>query len=132
MGITAGPSYTTDQGFVLSPIYLNIGSVTIQATEDSQPLGAIFNIFGYKSYQDRLSGNQPINLPYSLSVIQTTIDYKDAFRQSVFGLAYDIIAARWQSAGYTTENVLEPGQPLPKQYIYDSSGLDIDGNPPPA
>ena len=131
MGITAGPTYTTDEGFVLSPIYLHIHFVNIEATEDTQPLNAIFKLAAFKSYEDRLAGKEEIHLPSNLSTVVTTIDPKDAFRQSVFGLAYDIVKTAWVAEGYTVENVLEPGQPLARQYVFDVSGLDIDGLPPP-
>jgi len=31
MGITAGPSYTTTEGFVVSPIYLHVTTLTVMS-----------------------------------------------------------------------------------------------------
>lgn len=127
MGLNVLTSYTTDQGFVISMLYLSIRYYTIRTQFNTRKLECTFKISAYKSYQDRETGAQTINLPYELSVINATILPIEFYRQSFFGVAYSIVKSRWNTQGYATADVLEPGQPSATQYIYDASGYNIDG-----
>lgn len=126
MGITAGPSYTTDQGFVVSPVYLSLTSYRFMRLPDAK-FQCVFSIQAFKSREDKKAGRAPLTIPTALSNAESFLTYADFYRQSMFAHGYDAAKRLWQSAGFTVEDVQEPGQPGATQYIYDASGYTIDG-----
>lgn len=126
MGITAGPSYVTEQGFVVSPVYLSLTSYRFQRVPDGK-FQSVFTVQAYKSREDKAAGRAPLNLPGYLANAECILQYADFYRKSIFALGYDAAKAAWQAAGFVVEDILEPGQPGPSEYIYNSSGFDIDG-----
>ena len=126
MGITAGPSFTTEQGFVVSPLYLCVNYYRLMSLPEGHTQCA-FGVQGFRSRDDKKAGRQPVALPPVLSMIESTASPDDFFRMSIQGLAYAAIKARWTSMGYTISDVYEAGQATASQYIYDASGYNVDG-----
>ena len=108
MGITAGPTYITDHGFVISPLYLSINNIRLNFVGNGS-YQCICNIQGFKSKEDKVAGRQAINIPHYLALMDslTTSDQLT----NIFDFAYKIIKARWSAAGYQVDNVYDPGQP---------------------
>lgn len=119
-------SYTTESGFVLSPGYLSVTSFRLLICPDGA-IQCAFAVQLYKSREDKHVGFSPIPLPISLATAECFIVWKDLYRQSLFGNAYDAVKRRWQSEGYSLQDVYEPGQPTATQYTYDLTGYNIDG-----
>ena len=126
MGVTAGPSYTTETGFTVSPLYLRINFFRLLNVTDSV-IQASFGIQAYRSLPDQESNHAPIALPLYLSTAEIFITPTDLLRQSLYGIAYGALKLRWAAEGYTMTDVFEEGQPRPHQYVYDASGFNIDG-----
>lgn len=126
MGIIAGPSFTTEQGFTLTALYLSINFYRFLTTTDGK-MQCVFGVQAFKSRDDKLSGKQPINLGPHLSTVETFTPHADFYRQSLHGVAYSALKSRWGNEGYTLTDVHETGQPSATQYIYDSAGFNIDG-----
>ena len=49
MGLTVGPSYTTDEGFVLPAMYLTIDSFRLVRTLSNDVFGCTFTVAAYQS-----------------------------------------------------------------------------------
>jgi hypothetical protein len=108
MGITAGPTYITDHGFVISPLYLSINNIRLNFVGNGS-YQCICNIQGFKSKEDKVAGRQPINIPHYLALMDTVTTSEQL--TNIFDFAYKIIKARWSAAGYQVDNVYDPGQP---------------------
>ena len=126
MGITAGPSYTTEQGFVISPLYLSITNMRFNLLPQNT-FQAIFTVQAYKSREDKHMGRAPISIPSHLQLAENFIHAKDFYRKSVYQLGYEAAKIRWALSGYSLQDIFEEGQPHGTQYIYDVSGFNIDG-----
>lgn len=126
MGITAGPSYTTEQGFVISPLYLSITNMRFNLLPGNT-FQSIFTVQAFKSREDKHQGRAPITLPSHLQLAESFIQAKDFYRKSVYQMGYEAAKTRWAISGYSLTDVFEPGQPHGTQYIYDASGFNIDG-----
>ena len=126
MGLTAGPSFTTEQGFTLTTLYLSINFYRFLTTTDGR-MQCVFGVQAFKSRDDKLSGRQPINLGPHLSTVETFVPQSDFYRLSLQGVAYNAVKSRWANEGFTVADVQEGGQPAATQYIYDSNGFNIDG-----
>ena len=126
MGITAGPSFTTEQGFEVSPLYLSVNYYRLMTLPEGQTQCA-FGVQGFRSREDKKAGRQPVVLPPALAMVESIAAPLDFFRLSIQGVAYAAIKARWNSLGYTISDVYESGQPTATQYVYDASGFNIDG-----
>jgi hypothetical protein len=108
MGITAGPTYITDHGFVISPLYLSINNIRLNFVGNGS-YQCICNVQGFKSKEDKVAGRQPINIPHYLALMDT-VTTSDQLT-NIFDFAYKIIKARWSAAGYQVDNVYDLGQP---------------------
>ena len=53
MGILVGPTYNTDEGFIISWMYLDIQSLRFVTTLSGNTLSAVFVVSAYKSVEDR-------------------------------------------------------------------------------
>lgn len=126
MGITAGPSYTTEQGFVISPLYLSITNMRFNLLPGGT-FQTIFTVQAFKSREDKHLGRAPIPLPSHLELAESFIQSKDFFRKSVFQIGYEAAKVRWAISGYVLNDVFEEGQPGGAEYIYNSTGFNIDG-----
>jgi hypothetical protein len=126
MGITAGPTYVTDQGFEVSPVYLSLNSYRFQRLPDGK-FQCVFGIQAFKSRDDKVAGRAPLNLPTYLSVAESFLGSLDFYRKSIFAHGYDATKKRWQSSGYTVTDIHEPGQIGDFEYIYNAQGYDVDG-----
>lgn len=107
MGITAGPTYITDHGFVISPLYLSINNIRLNFVGNGS-YQCICNVQGFKSKEDKVAGRQPISIPHYLALMDTVTT--SAQLTNIFDFAYKIIKARWSAAGYQVDNVYDPGQ----------------------
>ncbi len=126
MGITAGPTYVTDQGFEVAPVYLSLNSYRFQRLSDGK-FQCVFGIQGFKSREDKVAGRAPLNLPAYLSVAESFLGILDFYRKSIFAHGYDAAKRRWQDAGYVVEDIHEEGQIENFEYIYNATGWDVDG-----
>jgi hypothetical protein len=109
MGITAGPSYTTDEGFVISPLYLSVNSMRFTVTADGD-LHCVYTVKGYKSRADKKAGRNAINLPQNLSLMDTFVGSSVLATQNMYTVTYLAIKRTWGLAGFQVEDVHEPGQ----------------------
>ena len=126
MGIIAGPSFTTEQGFTLTTLYLSVNFYRFLTSQDGR-MQCVFGVQAFKSREDKLSGRQPINLGPHLSTVESFVSQSDFYRKSVHGVAYSALKSRWASEGFTLQDVYESAQPGETQYVYDSNGFNIDG-----
>jgi hypothetical protein len=126
MGIIAGPSFVTEQGFVLSNLYISVNFYRFLTTSDGR-IQYVFGVQAFKSREDKLAGRQPIHLSTNLSTVEGFLYQIDFYRKSLQGLAYDAVKSRWASEGYVVEDIYEPSQPSSIEYIYNSQGYGIDG-----
>ena len=110
MGITAGPSYTTDEGFVISPLYLSVNSMRFTVTADGD-LHCVYTVRGYKSRADKKAGRNAINLPQNLSLMDTFVNSSVLASQNMYTVTYLAIKRTWGLAGFQVDDVIEPGQP---------------------
>ena len=110
MGITAGPSYTTDEGFVISPLYLSVNSMRFTVTADGD-LHCVYTVRGYKSRADKKAGRNAINLPQNLSLMDTFVNSSVLATQNMYTVTYLAIKRTWGLAGFQVDDVIEPGQP---------------------
>jgi len=126
MGITVGP-YTTDEGFVLSAMYLSVDSFRLVKTLSRDVLGCTFTVSAYQSRDSFRGGASSIKIPQHLANCEMFIRPNDFYSQTIYGLAYQRIKEVWESQGYTITDVHEPQQPSPTTYIYDASGYNFAG-----
>jgi hypothetical protein len=110
MGITAGPSYTTDEGFVISPLYLSVNSMRFTVTADGD-LHCVYTVRGYKSRADKKAGRNAINPPQNLSLMDTFVNSSVLANQNMYTVTYLAIKKTWGLAGFQVDDVIEPGQP---------------------
>ena len=67
MGLTVGPSYTTDEGFVLPAMYLTIDSFRLVRTQSNDVFGSTFTVAAYQSRDSFHGGSRPIKIPQHLA-----------------------------------------------------------------
>lgn len=107
MGITAGPSFTTDSGLVIGYLYLSIHSLRCVVTQDGD-LQLIFLIKAYKSREDKKMGRSDIPLPQNLCSYDTFIKVPDV--SNLFDIAYKMVRSHWAFVGYDVNNIFEATQ----------------------
>ena len=107
MGITAGPTFTTDSGLVIGYLYLSIHSLRCVVTQDGD-LQFIFLIKGYKSREDKKLGRSDISLPQNLCSFDTFIQVSDV--SNLFDIAYRMVKSRWAVVGYDVNDIFEATQ----------------------
>jgi hypothetical protein len=127
MGLLVGPTYTTDQGFVIEWMYLSVNSFRYLTTLDGSNLTSLYICSGYKSRDDMVNGIAPVTLPNYLCTAETVVSPSDFYSQTPYEMAYSNFSNIWTSAGYEVQNSLEPGQPPLYTYIFDSNGYDFRG-----
>jgi hypothetical protein len=110
MGITAGPSYTTDEGFVISPLYLSVNSMRFTVTNDGD-LHCVYTVKGYKSRADKKAGRNAINLPQNLALMDSFVGSSVLATENMYTVTYNAIKRTWGLAGFQVDDVHEPGQP---------------------
>ena len=127
MGITVGPSYTTDEGFVLTAMYLTVDSFRLVKTLSRDVFGCTFTVSAYQSRDSFHGGASSIKIPQHFANCEMFVRPDDFYSQTIYGLAYQRIKEVWESQGYTITDVHEPNQPTPTTYIYNSSGYNFAG-----
>ena len=109
MGITAGPTYISEHGFAISPLYLSINNMRLSLTSGGD-FQCVFTVQGFKSHADKKAGRQPISLPQHLSLIDTFTNPTVFSTGNIFDFAYKTIKARWGSSGYEVNDLYDYGQ----------------------
>lgn len=127
MGLTAGPTYTTAEGFEISPLYLSVSGFRFLQIQGTLKYHSVVYVEGFKSREDKYAGRKPIVLPANLSNAEGFVTMMDFIRKGAFGVFYDIVKKAWTQEGYVVEDVVEMGQCTPGNYVYDCSGFDVDG-----
>ncbi len=127
MGLTAGPTYTTAEGFEISPLYLSVSGFRFLQVQGTLNYQSVVYVEGFKSREDKYAGRKPIVLPANLSNAEGFVTMIDFIRKGAFGVFYDIVKKVWSQAGYVVEDVVEMGQCKPQDYVFDCSGFNVDG-----
>jgi hypothetical protein len=127
MGLTAGPTYTTAEGFEISPLYLSVSGFRFLQVQGTLNYQSVVYVEGFKSREDKYAGRKPIVLPANLSNAEGFVTMIDFIRKGAFGVFYDIVKKVWAQAGYVVEDVVEMGQCKPQDYVFDCSGFNVDG-----
>lgn len=125
MGIEVGPTYTTEQGFQVSPLYVSVTTFRLLLTPDGVTYHCMFEFQGYKSREDKQAGRSAIPLPRQHSFAETLINYRDFIRYDIFELAYKV--AKNAFGGYTVSDVYEPNQVNASTFCFNAQGIDMDG-----
>lgn len=125
MGIEVGPTYTTEQGFQLSPLYVSVTTFRFLLTPDGVTYHCIFEFQGYKSREDKRAGRSALSLPRQHSHVETMFNTREFQRYDIFELAYRV--AKQAFAGYTVQDVYEPNQVNGSTFCFNAQGVDIDG-----
>lgn len=119
-------NYTTDQGFVVSELYIQVSCIRMLKTMSGPTYGMVYMSQAFKSQSDMFSGASPITIPPYLANVEQFLTADDFYNQTIFGFAYGAIKAAWQNAGYTVFDWY-PSPPTPTTYIYDCSGYNFQG-----
>jgi hypothetical protein len=127
MGLTAGPTYTTEEGFEISPLYLSVSGFRFLQLSGSLNYQAVVYVEGFKSREDKYAGRKPIALPAYLANAEGFVSTLDFIRKGAFGVFYHIVKQVWTQAGYTVEDIKEMGQCDPQDFVFDCSGFNVDG-----
>jgi len=127
MGITVGPSYTTDEGFTLSSMYLSVESFRLIKTLSNDVFGCTFTVGAYQSRESLYGKASSIKIPQHLANCEMFVRPADFYSQTLYGLAYQRIKEVWEAQGYTITDVHESSQPTPTSFIYDSEGYTFAG-----
>lgn len=127
MGLTAGPTYTTAEGFEISPLYLSVSGFRFLQVQGSNRYHSVVFVEGFKSREDKYLGRKAIQLPANLANAEGFVTMMDFLRKGAFGVFYDIVKTTWRNAGYVVEDVSEMNECKPEDYVYDCSGFNVDG-----
>lgn len=127
MGLTAGPLYTTAEGFEISPLYLSVSGFRFLQIQGSSQYHSVVYVEGFKSREDKYAGRKAIVLPANLANAEGFVSMMDFIRKGAFGVFYDIVRSAWVTSGYVVEDIVEMGQCKPSDYVYDCSGFTVDG-----
>lgn len=119
-------NYTTNQGFVVPQLYLQVNSIRMLKTLSGPTYGMSYSVLAYKSVEDKDAGVSPISLPNYLAYTEEYLNANDFYDQTIFGFAYGAVKKTWQNAGFTVEDYY-PSPPTPTTYIYDCSGYSFRG-----
>lgn len=119
-------NYTTNEGFLVPELYLQVNSIRMLKTLNGPNYGMAYSCLAYKSVQDKDSGASPISVPMYLTTVENYLTANDFYDQTIFGFAYDALKTAWQNAGYTVVDWY-PQPPTPTTYIYDCSGYNFKG-----
>ena len=125
MGIEVGPTYTTEQGFQVSPLYITVLTYRLLLTQDRVTYHCMFEFEGYKSREDKHAGRSPIPLPRQHSFAETMINYREFIRYDIFELAYKV--AKKVFSEYTVSDVYESNQVNASTFCFNAQGIDMDG-----
>ena len=109
MGLTVGPSYTTEYGIVISALYLSIDFMRFMIDSNGN-IQCTFTIQGFNSLVDKKNGRQSIHLPQNLAVITKSTRAGLLNKSSIYEFAYTAIKDLWVQTGYEINDVYEHGQ----------------------
>jgi hypothetical protein len=119
-------NYTTNEGFLVPELYLQVNSIRMLKTLNGPNYGMAYACLAYKSVDDKDAGASPITVPTYLCNVEEYLTADDFYDQTIFGFAYNAIKRAWQNAGYTVIDWY-PQPPTPTTYIYDCSGYNFRG-----
>ena len=125
MGIIV-ENYTTDQGFLVPQLYIQVSSIRMLKTMSGPNYGMVYSSLAYKSVDEMVAGASPIAIPIYLANVEQFLTADQFYDQTIFGFAYGAIKAAWENAGYTVIDWY-PQPPTPTTYIYDCSGYNFRG-----
>jgi len=109
MGLTVGPSYTTEYGIVISALYLSIDFMRFMIDTHGN-IQCTFTVQGFNSLADKKNGRQSIHLPQNLTVISKSTRATLLNSSSVYEFAYNAVKELWIQTGYEITDVYESGQ----------------------
>lgn len=127
MGLTAGPTYITDEGFEISPLYLSVSGFRFLQVQGSLRYHAVVYVEGYRTREDKYAGRKSIVLPAYLANAEGFVNTLDFIRKGAFGVFYTLVKSTWTTAGYVVHDVEEMNQCKPEDYVFDCSGFNLDG-----
>ena len=109
MGITVGPTFTTDSGFTVEGLYISIDTLRYTITPDND-VHSVFTVQAFKSRDDKKNGCKSITLPQYLKSFDTFLDKNTLQSGNIFTIAYEIVRRAWAMAGFMIVDIIEPGQ----------------------
>ena len=119
-------NYTTNEGFLVPELYIQVNSIRMLKTLSGPTYGMVYSSLAYKSVTDKDNGVSPLAIPTYLANVEEFLTADQFYNQTIFGFAYDAIKRAWQNAGYTVIDWY-PQPPTPTTYIYDCSGYSFQG-----
>lgn len=119
-------NYTTNEGFLVPQLYIQVNSIRMLKTFQGPNYGMYYSSLAYKSIEDKDSGASPIGIPGNLANVEQYLSANDFYDQTIFGFAYSALKANWETAGYVVQDYY-PQPPTPTTYIYDCSGYNFQG-----
>lgn len=124
MGVTIGPTYTTEHGIELTPMYISITNVRILPIGNGNfQLTYIFE--AYKSREIKKNGGSPIQLTYGMNISDVIIPASEFATSSIFSIGYQTLQGKFEN--YIIDPIFEPGQIKLDDYKYNADGFDING-----
>jgi len=126
MGVTISPTFVTREGYSIDALYLSVDSFRL-LNLGGKNYQCVFTVKAYVSRTAKLAGASSVSLPQNLEQIECVLSTVDFSRLTIYGQAYVALMRTWHNAGYTLTTVLESGEPLSNQFIYDYNGYNVDG-----
>ena len=83
MGFIVGPSYTTEQGIVISSLYLSVNFYRFIPLLNGT-MQCVIGLSAYLSRDDKYAGSEPFVIPVSLSTIDTNMSQLEFYRKSLY------------------------------------------------
>lgn len=127
MGILAGPSFITMEGFQIPGVYLTIETMEFKRVLKGSAYVASFRIHAYKDRENRIQGTNPLTLNNRLRYIEVPVSADAFYFKTPYAIGYEAIKAKWTKEGYTVSDVFEVGQKPATAFIYDTEGYDYHG-----
>lgn len=119
-------NYTTNEGFLVPELYLQVSSIRMLKTLTGPTYQMVYTSLAYKSVEDKNNGVSPLAIPVYLANVDEFLSADDFYDQTIFGFAYNAIKKAWENQGYTVVDYY-PNPPTPTTYIYDCSGYNFRG-----
>ncbi len=119
-------NYTTNEGFVVPELYIQVNCIRMLKTLSGPTYGMVYSSVAYKDVDAKENGSSPIQIPTYLANVEEFLTANDFYNQTIFGFAYDAIERAWQAQGFTVQDYY-PHPPTPTTYIYDCSGYNFQG-----
>ena len=91
MGIIV-ENYTTDQGFLVPQLYIQVSSIRMLKTMSGPNYGMVYSSLAYKSVDEMMAGASPIAIPIYLANVEQFLTADQFYDQTIFGFAYGAIS----------------------------------------